>query len=100
MGASTYGFLALEVHRIVHVRRSNEAMRLLKLMGEIKMDCPVCMEEFVITQSSMCGHKVCSSCCRNMRDSGRTLSCPLCRDERFKFFVELMCDRWKSRTVQ
>ena len=78
-----YHALALEVSRIVRVRRANEARQLVS-------ECPVCMEEFISTQSSMCGHKVCASCCRRMRDSGRTLSCPMCRDMRFKFFVGLM----------
>lgn len=61
----------------------------LKVCKEV--ECPVCMEEFVATQSSLCGHKVCSSCCRQMRDSGRTMTCPLCRDVRFKLFAELTC---------
>lgn len=88
MNESTYYHaLALKVSRIVRARRANEALHMSK---PVKVECPVCMEEFISIQSSMCGHKVCSPCCRRMRDSGRTLSCPMCRDMRFKFFVELM----------
>ncbi len=69
--------------------------RLRKEVVQLKeceeVECPVCMEDFVAFQSSLCGHKVCSSCCRHMRDSGRTTNCPLCRDVRFRAFVELTC---------
>ena len=56
-----------------------------------EVECPVCMEEFVAVHSSLCGHKVCSSCCRHMKESGRTMTCPMCRDVRFKSFAELTC---------
>jgi len=56
-----------------------------------EVECPVCMEDFIATESSLCGHKVCSTCCQHMKESGRTLTCPLCRDVRFKAFVDLKC---------
>ena len=69
--------------------------RLRKEVVQLKeceeVECPVCMEDFVAFQSSLCGHQVSSSCCRNMRDSARTTNCPLCRDVRFRAFVELTC---------
>ena len=65
--------------------------KVIKLKECEEMECPVCMETFTATNSSTCGHKVCSSCCRQMKDSGRTMSCPLCRDMRFIWFVELTC---------
>ena len=83
---SYYSSLALRVTNIVNARRLNEA-RLCKKVDE----CPVCMDEFIVTKSSSCGHAVCSQCCRHMKETGRTLTCPMCRDVRFKLFVELMC---------
>lgn len=50
-------------------------------------ECPVCLEDFIPVVSAQCGHHVCSTCCRGMLATGRTLRCPLCRDTRFGALV-------------
>ena len=49
-----------------------------------ELECPVCLDDFIATKQPLCGHKVCPECCKNMKKSGRTLCCPICRDPRFK----------------
>jgi hypothetical protein len=63
--------------------------KVVQLKECTEVECPVCMEDFIATESSMCGHTVCSSCCHQMKATGRTLMCPMCRDPRFKSLVEL-----------
>ena len=47
-------------------------------------ECPVCLDDYIPTIKSLCGHHACQSCCKSMKESGRTICCPLCRDSRFK----------------
>ena len=46
-------------------------------------ECPVCLDDYIPAIKSVCGHHVCQSCLKGMKDSGRTVCCPLCRDPRF-----------------
>jgi hypothetical protein len=50
-------------------------------------DCPICLETYTLTRRAPCGHHVCSGCCLSMKDAGRTIVCPLCRDKRFRQLV-------------
>jgi hypothetical protein len=50
-------------------------------------DCPICLETYTLTRRAPCGHHVCSGCCLRMKDAGRTIVCPLCRDKRFRQLV-------------
>jgi hypothetical protein len=54
----------------------------------VEDECPICMEEYIVTRKSICGHHACTTCCRNMKESGRILNCPLCRDNRFRTLVD------------
>jgi hypothetical protein len=54
----------------------------------VEDECPICMEEYIVTRKSVCGHHACTTCCRNMKESGRILNCPLCRDNRFRMLVD------------
>ena len=60
----------------------------LELTVCMEDECPVCLEDFIPVASAKCGHHVCVSCCRGMHATGRTLTCPLCRDTRFGALVE------------
>jgi hypothetical protein len=51
-------------------------------------ECPICLEEYVPTASAKCGHHACATCCRGMQATGRTLTCPMCRDGRFGALVK------------
>jgi hypothetical protein len=50
-------------------------------------ECPVCLDDYIPTIKSLCGHHVCQSCCKSMKESGRTICCPICRDSRFKYYL-------------
>ena len=56
----------------------------------VEDECPICMEDYMVTRTATCGHHACSTCCRHMKESGRTLNCPLCRDNRFRSLVDYM----------
>ncbi len=75
--------------------RARAQLRLVTKVVQLKecteVECPVCMDEFVATETAQCGHTVCSTCCSHMKESGRTLKCPLCRDTRFASFIEFKC---------
>ena len=51
-------------------------------------ECPICLEEYVPAASAKCGHHACATCCRGMQATGRTLTCPMCRDGRFGALVK------------
>ena len=51
-------------------------------------ECPICLEEYVPVASAKCGHHACATCCRGMQATGRTLTCPMCRDGRFGALVK------------
>lgn len=53
-------------------------------------ECPVCMEDFIPVATAVCGHRVCSDCCRGMQETGRTIMCPMCRDTRFRDLVHIL----------
>ena len=53
----------------------------------VEDECPICMEEYIIIRKAPCGHHACPDCCLQMSASGRTLKCPLCRDEGFRRLV-------------
>ena len=83
---------------IVKARAQLRLMRLVTMLNNVvkleeseTAECPVCMDEFVATEKARCGHTVCSTCCSHMKESGRTLKCPMCRDTRFASFVEYKC---------
>ena len=65
-------------------------MKVIEMIVCTEDECPVCLEEFIPFAKSKCGHSVCSACCRGMKDTGRTLVCPLCRDARFKDLVDML----------
>ena len=44
------------------------------------MRCPICQEDDIQDQLLLgCGHSICEECFTGMRESGRTLNCPVCR---------------------
>jgi hypothetical protein len=53
----------------------------------VEDECPICMEEYIIIRKAPCGHHACPDCCLQMHAAGRTLKCPLCRDEGFRRLV-------------
>ena len=70
-------------------QRDLMATKVVHLIDSEAVECPVCLEEFAATETAMCGHVVCAPCCRQMKATGRTLVCPLCRDTRFASLVAL-----------
>jgi hypothetical protein len=53
----------------------------------VEDECPICMEDYVVIRKAPCGHHACPDCCLQMHAAGRTLKCPLCRDEGFRRLV-------------
>ena len=52
-----------------------------------ELECPVCLDDYIPVIKSVCGHHACQSCLKGMKDSGRTVCCPLCRDPRFNNYL-------------
>jgi hypothetical protein len=84
--------------RAIEKAQAQAQLRLVTMLNNVvrleeseTVECPVCMDEFVATETARCGHTVCSACCSHMKESGRTLKCPMCRDTRFASFVEFKC---------
>ena len=97
--ASMQGLIGALVKRLTEVpelsaysddfkRRCLRSVGVIELSVLSEEECPVCMESYVPTASAQCGHHVCSTCCRGMRDTGRSLTCPMCRDVRFGALVK------------
>lgn len=53
-------------------------------------ECPVCLDDYIPIVKSLCGHHVCQSCCKGMKNSGQAICCPICRDTRFKGLVNIL----------
>jgi hypothetical protein len=53
----------------------------------VEDECPICMEDYVVSRKAPCGHHACPGCCLQMHAAGRTLKCPLCRDTGFRRLV-------------
>jgi hypothetical protein len=65
----------------------NDTSDLIEADCPTEDDCPICLETYTLTRRAPCGHHVCSGCCLSMKDAGRTIVCPLCRDKRFRQLV-------------
>ncbi len=59
-----------------------------KRPSPVEAECPICLEEYLSVASAKCGHRACATCCRGMLATGRTLTCPMCRDDRFGLLVK------------
>jgi hypothetical protein len=54
-----------------------------------ELECPVCLEDYIPIMKAVCGHHVCKECSKSMKESGRTICCPLCRDDRFSLYTRV-----------
>jgi hypothetical protein len=97
--ASMQGLVGALVKRIAEVPElsayaNDFKLRCLKPVDVIELtvltesECPICLDEYVPVASAQCGHHACATCCRGMLATGRTLTCPLCRDDRFRALVK------------
>lgn len=72
-----------DISKIEWLKLTESASRVhLDVLEEV--ECPVCLDDFIATIQPLCGHKVCPECCKSMKESGRTVCCPICRDPQFK----------------
>jgi hypothetical protein len=55
-------------------------------------ECPVCYELYEPMIMSLCGHNACNDCMIKMGSNGLT-KCPICRSDRFKYPIAVVCDR-------